>query len=356
MNIGFSPDDAGILMIGGIAGIIVVPLLLAAIGLMARFLGWLFRIRSGWAIGAWWLLWLAALIVGPSLYLDFGAEQITGRVTEKRESVALRREGDWQSDYDAALEYQYRGKPGHVQLDMDERHFDALHEGETASLRIAPLYETIVLVRLATINTAEWLATPLRWAAIITLIAFLIWQAERIKSQRAWLTILFVALLLAIAIPSYLTYRAWQSADNLANRPLRAVATVTAVQRITNIDYFPCEGNCSDTIDTAFDVPQQYDVVQMTFRPANYSEAVLAVDSADAGSYVTYVGDSIAIAYNADDPRDAQIIGATHSYHWRNAIFFVWTTVAWMILLFAARFAFHWGVERFGQWTAARRL
>jgi hypothetical protein len=349
MNIGSSPDDAGYLLMGAIAALVVVPLLLAIVGLSARLIAWIFRIKSGWFMAAWWLIWIAGLLVGPSLYLDFGAETVTGTLTTKTESVDLRRQGDWNRHFNATFAYPYAGETGQVSLAMSEAHFDALREGGRAELNIAPIYNTIALVRLDAINTAELMATPLRWFAIIVLIVFAIWRAEKIKSRKVWIAIAIIALLLAIIIPTYLTYSAWQRADNLASRPLRAEATVTAVERITNIDYFPCERDCSDTMDTAFDVPQQYDIVQMTFLPADHNEEVLAADSADVGSYVTFVGDTVTIAYAADDPRNAQILGATHSHHWRNAIFFVLTSVASTLLLFGANFALHWGIDFFRQ-------
>jgi hypothetical protein len=354
MNIGVSPDDAGYVIMGWIAAVVVIPLLIAVVGLTGRLFDWLLRIRSGWFMAAWWLVWIVGLLAGTSLYMDLGAQRLTGTVTAKSESVQLRREGDWRNRFEAAFDYAYAGEMGHVLLGISEAHFDALQEGGRAELRVAPIYNTIVMVRLSAIDSAEWLATPLRWFAIVVAIVGAIWQAERIKSPKVWLVIAVAGLLLAITIPSYLTYRAWQRADDLASRPLRGEATVTAVTRVTNIDYFPCESNCGDSIDTAFDVPQQYDIVQMTFLPAGHREEVLATDSADVGSYVTFVGDILPIAYAAHDPRDAQILGTTHSHHWRNAIFFVWTSVASMILLFVARFALHWVIGKIGQRLSAR--
>lgn len=93
--------------------------------------------------------------------------------------------------------------------------------GARRHLRVAPLYKSIVLVRLPAISTAMWLATPLRWLGIILLIGFAIWQAEKIKSQRAWIAIAVVGLLVAIAMPTYLTYGASQHAEDLASRPLQ---------------------------------------------------------------------------------------------------------------------------------------
>jgi hypothetical protein len=354
MNIGASSNDTAYLLMGGIAALFVVPLLLAVIALSARFFAWVLRIQSGWFFAGWWIFWIGGLIVGTSLYMDVGAAQLTGTVVEKTEQVELQREGDWDINFTAALDYPYAGGTGHVSLRIGEAEFDALQKGGEAELQVAPLYKSIVLVRLAAISTVSWLATPLRWLGIALLIGVAIWQAEKIKSQRAWIAIAVVGLLVAIAMPTYLTYGAWQRADDLASRPLRAQANVTAVQRITNIDYFPCESDCGDSIDTAFDVPQQYDIVQMTFLPDGRREPVLATDSADAGSLVTFVGDTITIAYAADDPRDAQIIDATHSHHWRNVIFFVWTSVATAVLLFCLRFFVHWGIEKIGQRLAAR--
>jgi hypothetical protein len=43
MNIGVSPVDTSYVIIGGLALLVAVPLSLAAIGLLARLLAWIFK-------------------------------------------------------------------------------------------------------------------------------------------------------------------------------------------------------------------------------------------------------------------------------------------------------------------------
>lgn len=93
MSIGVSPNDAAILLIAGIAAIFVVPLLLAVIALLARFVAWILRIQSGWFLRGVVALLDRWVLVGTSLYLDVGAQELAGRVVEKTEKVEIRREG-----------------------------------------------------------------------------------------------------------------------------------------------------------------------------------------------------------------------------------------------------------------------
>lgn len=349
MNFGFSPNDTAYMLIGGLSLLFVVPLLVFLITQVGRLFAWVARIRHDGFLLGWWLFWMVAIVAGLSLYMDYGTQHVEGIVTSKSQSVEVRRQGDWRTRFNTTLEYPYAGENSYVSLRIDEAHYDALQQGGTTALNVAPLYGSIALVRLASLTTAEWLATPLRWLAIIAVVVILFVLAERIKSKWAWIGIVTVGVLAAILIPSYLTYRAWQESEDLPSRPLRAEATVTSVRRITNIDYFPCDGDCSDSMDTAFDVPLQYDIVQMTYVPTGRSEAVLATDSVDVGSYLTYVGETIPIAYAEANPRDAQILGATRNHHWRNVIFFVWTFLATLFLLLAARFVFHWMLNYFNE-------
>jgi hypothetical protein len=348
MSIGSAPSDAGLVILSGIAAIFVIPFCLYVIGQSGRLVAWVFRSQTTYFQVAWWGIWIATLVFGTSLYLDMRAPHVIGTVTEKEASVQLQREGGWENHFRVNLEYPDDGEIGTVRLNLGAPDYDALQKGGTVQLEVVSIFQTISLVRLATISTWTWLETPLRWVALIASVALLLWGIHYVKSRIVWTVIIIVGLIIAAIIPTYLTYHAWQSAEDLASRPLRADATVTAIDQIANIDYFPCD-DCSGSHDTSFNVPQKYEVIQMTYTPSGYRDAVLATDSADAGSIVTYVGDTLHIAYAANDPRDPQIIGVTHSHYWRNAVYFVWTWVLTTAALFALRFAFYWGVEKVRQ-------
>lgn len=346
MSLGFSPDDFGLAIVAMLALLLLLPIAMGSIGLLARMLGSIIGIAAGWLMLGILTLFFGGLLIGGSLYMDVAAQSITGIVTKKTESMEIQRAGDWRHQFAATVEYPLAGKISSVTLEMNADHFDELLEGEVATLSVASVYGTAAIVRLAAITSAEWLAKPLRWLGIGAFGLLLFWLATQLKSRLGCGALAIVGLLAVVAIPTAMVYRTWQAAEDLASRPLRAEATVIDVQRITNIDYFTCQDDCGDLPTTAFDVQQQYDIVQMRFVPENRRAPVLAVDSADVGSIQIEIGQTITVAYAANAARAAQIIGATHSHHWRNAIFFVGNYAATLLVFYTLWFAFEWLVAK----------
>src|SRR4029078_3377201 len=155
-----------------------------------RLVAWMFRTKSTYFHVAWWSLWIITLLVGGSLYLDKIAPRVSGDVTQKNEFIELEREGGWTNHFQVAFQYPYGGETGSVQLNLSAADYDRLQKGGTAKLEIAPIYRTVALVRLATINTWGWLVTPLRWIALIAAVALLLWWMHFIKSRIAWIFII----------------------------------------------------------------------------------------------------------------------------------------------------------------------
>lgn len=327
MSIGTSPNDVGYVILLLLGGLLVPAIVIGIGGLIARILGF----KSGAFQLAFMLVILIGAIVGGSLYLDTTGRAINGLVIKKDERVRLRTEGDWTQELQAGVAYrQDGGRPettylakgdSSTSLKLNTAQFDTLREGDSVALKVLPVWRSLTLVRLANTSTREWI--PWRWLAIGVGVIVLGWLAFKIGRSRVGCLIVFVlGSIIVVGLPTFVIYSQWRAMEDLSAKPLRAEATVREVTRITHIDPLSCRGNCSDSLDSDFDVPQQYDIVQMTFTPQGGRDEVLAVDAADAGLPDLAPERTIAIAYAAADPRAAQIIGATHAHHWRNMVAF----------------------------------
>lgn len=58
----------------------------------------------------------------------------------------------------------------------------------------------------------------------------------------------------------------------------------------------------------------------MRFTPPNQPDVVIAVDAVDNSTVPLEKGGNVQIAYSADNPRAAHIVGSTHSHRWRNVL------------------------------------
>jgi hypothetical protein len=73
------------------------------------------------------------------------------------------------------------------------------------------------------------------------------------------------------------------------------------------------------SVENDDELSQPYDVVQFTFVPEGRNEAVVVIDSVDAGSMSNLAaGEPIAINYFTGRPFAAMIAGGTRNYKWKN--------------------------------------
>lgn len=354
MNLGASASDFGFLIIGLLLSLFGFMLLLGLARLLSAMLG---GKKGPWSF-AIFLLLLAGVFFGGSLYIDSAGLAANGLVLKKSETVAIRRQGDWQRDFTATVRYRVDGgTPSSDELSLNDQEastslrlnaaqFDALREQQSVAVRIVPIWRSISIVRLASISTRDLVPLPWLLGGLGVLLFIALAWAVRNNTLGCGLLGLAAAVA-AVAVPAVIIYQQWQASENTAARPLRAQATVSAVQRISRIDPLPCRKNCGRRIDTRFDVPQQYDIVQFTFTPAGASETVLGVDAADAGTFNGTPGSTADIAYAADDPRSAQIVGAGHSHHWKNMLAFAGMYIGFLVALLLLFALLGWLSRRF---------
>lgn len=347
MNVGATANDFGLVIVLMLGSLLALSLLFGLGTLIGRLLGG----KASMVAPLFMIVAVVALFYGGSLYMDSAGEFVQGEVFQKHESVRIREEGDWRHTLQVAVRYRVDGSTptsefvnyddGGTTLALSSQQFDSLREKESVQLRVLPLWRSITLVRLASMSTRD--LVPMNWLLIGLGVALLLLVGWRVGKTRVGCAIIAVVVfVLGLGLPSLIMYRDWLAMEDLGAKPLRAQASVSAVRRITHIDPFPCHtGGCSRW-DTDFDVPQQYDIVQFSFTPQGARDTVIGVDAADAGTFGGQVGDSVEIAYNADDPRAVQIIGATHSHHCKNMLGFIGIMGATGALLLAILLAFSW--------------
>ncbi len=341
MNLGFASDDFALVFIAFLSLMFLIPLTFAIASLLTRLVARLLDIERDR------LNLIILLGVAPAVFftgvigLNRTGETRTGRVTEKSEQVAIRIQGDWRYTFETGIEYPAAGAVAHTSLFLPERQYDSLAVGDAAELRVVPLYRTISLVRLTSFGIGDILPLPLLVLGLI--LALLGWRLFRLSRNVGWIFALLVIAIGGVGLPLLSTIRDSQAAGDLAARPRRATARVERITRIERIDYFPCDSECDNDMETEFEVPQQYDIVELRYTPDGRREAVTAVASADAGSLDRLeLGGSVEIAYNPGTPRDVQLIGATHSHHWRNAFYFARSALA--VLVGISLFFLAWAV------------
>jgi hypothetical protein len=348
MGLGGSPNDFGFMIILLLGGMFVLAVLFGLSGLVARIIGRLTGISAGWPATLLGLGLAISLVLAGWLYMDVLALSTTGVVTGKDESIDVEPDGGWRHQFQLQLQYPFEGQASVVGLSVGEERYDSLRLGEAADLRVVPLWHSVSIVRLADLHTGRLVAWAAPWLLLGGLVLAGFWLITRVKSRLGCALLAGPIIVVAAAVPVFLTYRAWQAAEDLGRRPERAEATVVSVRRITNIDYLPCEsGDCGSAEDTSFDVPQQFDIVQLRYRPEGLAEVVLAVDTADAdpadaGPFAAAEGRAVTIAYDPARPRDVQILGAEHSHHWRNAVHFGWLYVLGWLAFIAALVVIIW--------------
>jgi hypothetical protein len=336
MSIGFSPEDFGYVFLLSF-GFLLVPIVLLLIG---KLIGRIIGVRSGMFQLIFVLVIVGGVVVAGSLYLDRAGRLINGRVTTKDERVRLRDQGDWQQDFQAGVAYRQDGgqpDPSYLaegdsttSLKLGPAQFDQLREDSPVALKVLPVWRSLTLVRLANTSTREWI--PWRWIAIVLGVIALGWLAFKLgRSRIGCLVVLLIGAVAVVGVPTLLVYREWRASEDLAAKPLRAQADVREVTQITRINPLACRNRCGD--ESEFDVQQQYNIVQMAFTPQGGRDVVLAVDAVDLGSVAINREGTLPIAYAADNPRAAQIIGATHTHHWKNMIGFVGVSLIGLLVI-----------------------
>ena len=335
MGIGFSPDNAGLLILLSLAALVVPFGLLWLVGLLLSAL----RIRVGCLPGAGAALALLGVAVVAPLAVDAVGQPLQAQVIQKTESVRVRSEGNWSDDLSLAVRYDVTGRPlppftdyaqaqGEVMaagrdqevvlLRPTPTDFDRVQVGDSVAVRVVRVREVFSLVTLVGRSTPTLLPWPTLAAWVGGgLLALLAWGAR--KTPLGYLP-LGLLVLAGLAYPLVNSYQTWQAYEDLSAATARGEATVRDVTRVTEVNLCPRGGERCRTV-----LAQPYDIVQVEFVPPGprEREVVIGVDAVDAvpGSAGRFQkGAAVAVLYPPDAPREVRIVGERRTHYWQTMV------------------------------------
>jgi len=212
-------------------------------------------------------------LIGGSLFID-SIEPTSGQVITRTEQILAGNGGNWRRRMTVVV--QYGGGDGAKintsEFHVDSQTYDQLVDGGPAGVRVVALNDTVLISRLAEMNTRSLLEQA--WTAI-----------------RLWLPL-----------------------------PVEEGRETTAakIRAITYIDYETHQDEDGD--EQIYYLFQPVELVEFEFTPTGRSEPVVAAEKIDAGSLDITAGGRAQAQYDSDNPRSALLAGAGHSYRWQNPL------------------------------------
>ena len=342
MSLGVPPETTVYIIIAMLVALPVCLLLLGIGALLRRLLG-IHSTLAGLFVIA---LPLVGTIVGASLYLDQAGVIAPAQVLKKSETIQFRDEGDWRHHY--AVQVQYTAPDGTAPaatFNTTAAIFDALSEGGNTTVRTVSINGWFNLVRLADQSTWTWI--PWNWLGIGLGVILLGWLGWRFFQNKAGCALLILVALVIFVTPFVWKFIEWQNSQNPDLMPLRATGVITQVERVTEIDPMPGEGDGGEW-ETKIEAAQPYDIVVVRYTPPGYAEPILGVDAIDAGNQVITPEMAVEIAYATTNPRAVRLLQGTRSHHWQNPLAWL-QEQALAALLILIILGTVWALERWWQ-------
>lgn len=337
MSIGSTANDIFFMVIASLAGLLLLSVMVGLGALIGRR-----NARLGVMIA--FLPALIALLLGVAILssIDSLGKTVTGTITRKDEFVAIAGAGTWSHYWEVEVNYRADGsapgtfssainatipKAGDASAKLNLRKpdlFDKIRVGEPIKLTLMPLVGGTDLVKLSAANTSDFIDLNIIGGLMgLLVLGWLLFKlANSSKLGRA--ASAFVFLLMVIGGPVLYIYQDWRALDDISSKPLRANATITDITQVRCISRFDIipryQRTAIGTLNcTKIEIAQPFKIIQMHFTPLNQPDVVIAVDAVDNSVLPLEKGSNVQIAYSADNPRAAHIIGSTHSHRWRNA-------------------------------------
>ena len=278
--------------------------------------------RGGVPIGCLLLVVLPiALLVAAMVWYDTASVTIKGVVVRKQETLKLYTNMPMVDEpfTERQLLLHVRYTPPRspmitwgVKTPADR--YDRTHVGDEVSLRYLQPWPriTIGLADRSSVDrlrdaraafgdrTGTWFLWEIAGVAILVLCATI----------GGWMMLVVTCAYLACAIPLFFVDRGPQ--------PVPAGATTAVVGETRRVDKTPRWGTDNSSLD-ARNLTQPYLSVELTYVPAGSRDSVRAVDAIDAGSSASLAtGASVAIRYDPERPRTAQLTQGTRTFRSRN--------------------------------------
>jgi hypothetical protein len=275
----------------------------------------------------WGTILLAAVLAGFALHLwywqqiDAHGRTITCTVADKRERIDHHtRTDNWSQVFHVSLACRWpeAGAPfSQPEFDTNEAEFDRIGPGSPFEVRYLPDVPMPLLLigihgaHLARETTAVHVgrAIATMWPLITIggylLLLFFGWLMTK-RGMRGARWIFFVLLggaFLWVLMPTLPV--------TLAGKTANATATVKEMHAFTRI--------LSSRKSRGIDASMPYELIVLEFTPAGRREPVLAGDLIDIASHPNLaVGQQIAIDYEVEHPRRANVANATRTYYYEN--------------------------------------
>jgi hypothetical protein len=270
----------------------------------------------GSLIGFVFLLLLLTPLLGPPLYLEVSGASAPGVVVSKREVIDTLAD-TWMRRLFVDIRYQPvdASEPEVIDVAVDMATYDRMQVSEPVQLRYIPNQIVRTLGQIASAR----LQSQLPFASFLArignvLIGFVIGIAAWLALLWAWSKWRHWSFTLAILLLMFggVIYIGSNWPAPAPSGPLiESSATIRDMHQVTRI--------WGGKRTAAEDAVQPYTIVELSFVPRGAPDAVIAVDSIDAGSVPGLEkGAQVPINYSASDLRWAQIAGATRTYYWKN--------------------------------------
>ena len=271
-------------------------------------------------LGFLFLVGMLALGFAPTVAVEYSGLEVPGEILKKAEDLSLESGGDWNHRYHLTVRFRY---PGSTYSDMwwlvgktievDSALFDSLPVG--AHVRIRTLGTPLAPARLVQQGRFGKLR-PLLENHLTLLLASLVlgivlgvigWRMRESFPLMLWLACIYAG--------GWAMYWISPLSDRVPKgRVLNAEARVLQIVKVDTVA--EAEGDSFPTI-------QNYLMVGFEFTPSGRSEPVKSFDRIDEGSLAGLANQGkVAIVYQADRPRWAQIEGGRRTYWWKNPFFF----------------------------------
>ena len=229
----------------------------------------------------------------------------SGVVSGKFESIRIEY-GDWFRHFQVTGTYSIPGQPidRRAVCDVDEKTYDSLRIGGPVTVRYMrnlPPQPFLTTARMAPCSLVGISMGPSVWrliyAGAILLGVLFVWLALRVRLA-IWLLPVWVCFAFV--------YLGMPRVEPAPRQPVSATATVA---NITTIDTL-WETSQSDGIP----LQHAYQVVELRFVPKGMDAPVVAIDKIDDDTSDLKKGQSVAIAYDAGNPRIAQVQAGTRRF------------------------------------------
>ena len=245
-----------------------------------------------------------AAFVWPVVLNSIGTPA-NGVVSEKFENIKVEY-GDWFRHFQVTGTYSIPGQPveHRAVCDVDQKTYDSLRIGGPIGvryLRNLPPQPFLTTARMAPCSLVGISMGPSVWRLICAGAALaavlIIWLVLRVRLA-IWLLPIWVCFAFV-----------YLGMPRVEPAPRQPVPTTATVANITTIDTI-WETSKSDGIP----LQHAYQVVELRFLPNGMDAPVVAVDRIDDDTSDLKKGQSVAIAYDAGNPRIARVQEATRRF------------------------------------------